>query len=84
MAAPEALPQQYLNERGEYRWGQSDLIQRAGRLVADAVTHREFSMPAGEFAMLARKLTGVFTFIAVLRSEFNGHHIAQSFLSAKR
>ena len=84
LTAPEALPAQYLNERGEYCWGQSDLIRRAGRLVADAVTHREFSMPAGEFAMLARKLTGVFTFIAVLRSEFNGHHIAQSFLSAKR
>ena len=47
-------------------------------------TDSEFSIPAGEFAMLARKLTGVFTFIAVLRSEFNGHHIAQSFLSAKR
>ena len=84
LAAPDALPAQYLNDRGEYCWGQSDLIRRAGRLVADAVTHREFSMPAGEFAMLARKLTGVFTFIAVLRSEFNGHHIAQSFLSAKR
>ncbi len=84
LAAPEALPQQYLNERGEYCWGQSELIRRAGRLVANAVTHREFSMPAGEFAMLARKLTGVFTFIAVLRAEFNGHDIAQSFLSAHR
>ncbi len=84
LAAPDALPEQYLNERGEYCWGQSDLIRRAGRLVADAVTHHEFSMPAGEFAMLARKLTGVFTFIAVLRSEFNGYHIAQSFLGAKR
>jgi hypothetical protein len=32
--------------------------------------------------MVARKLTGVFTFIAVLDAEFNGDEIAAPFLEA--
>jgi hypothetical protein len=32
--------------------------------------------------MVARKLTGVFTFIAVLDAEFNGDEIAAPFLNA--
>ena len=30
--------------------------------------------------MVARKLTGVFTFIAVLKAEFNGHDIVAPYL----
>ena len=78
---PEALPREYLNARGAYCWEQSQLIRRAGRLVAEAINSRQFAMPNGDFAILARKLTGVFTFIAVLRAEFNGHEIAERFLS---
>ena len=42
LSYPRGFAKQYLNECGEYCWGQSELIRRAGRLVADAVTHREF------------------------------------------
>ena len=31
--------------------------------------------------MVARKLTGVFTFIAVLKAEFNGHDIVKPYLT---
>jgi hypothetical protein len=44
------------------------------------MTSRQFSLPSGDFAMVARKLTGVFTFIAVLDAEFNGDEIAAPFL----
>jgi hypothetical protein len=46
------------------------------------MTSRQFALPSGDFAMVARKLTGVFTFIAVLQAEFNGDEIAAPFLDA--
>jgi predicted unusual protein kinase regulating ubiquinone biosynthesis (AarF/ABC1/UbiB family) len=69
---PAYLPAQYLNAQGQYRWGASGLMKRAGRQAAESAVSRHFSTPAREFAFVARKLTGVFTFIAVLNAEFNG------------
>lgn len=69
---PADLPTQYLNAQGQYRWGASGLMKRAGLKAAESAASRHFSTPAREFAFVARKLTGVFTFIAVLNAEFNG------------
>ena len=69
---PADLPAQYLNAQGQYRWGASGLMKRAGLQAAESAASRHFSTPAREFAFVARKLTGVFTFIAVLNAEFNG------------
>jgi predicted unusual protein kinase regulating ubiquinone biosynthesis (AarF/ABC1/UbiB family) len=66
------LPPQYFNAQGEYRWGATDLMKRAGLQAAESAASRHFSTPAREFAFVARKLTGVFTFISVLNAEFNG------------
>ena len=66
------LPKNLLNANGEYRWGASDLMKRAGKQAAASTLSRHFSTPSREFAFVARKLTGVFTFIAVLNAEFNG------------
>ena len=72
---PSELPPHLLNKRGEYCWGKSELINRTGRQVAGSVASRHFSIPSGDFALIARKLTGVFTFIAVLGAEFNAWDI---------
>ena len=74
---PELLPREYLNEKGEYCWAKSRLVTRAGKKAAASAASRHFSTPSREFAMIARKLSGVFTFIAVLNAEFNAHDIAQ-------
>lgn len=74
---PELLPPEYLNDKGEYCWAKSRLVKRAGRKAANSATSRHFSTPSREFAMIARKLSGVFTFIAVLNAEFNAYDIAQ-------
>jgi hypothetical protein len=66
------LPKNLLNANGEYRWGASDLMKRAGKQAAASTLSRHFSTPSREFAFVARKLTGVFTFVAVLNAEFNG------------
>jgi hypothetical protein len=41
-------------------------------------------MPTGDFALIARKLTGVFTFIAVLEAEFNAWELIQPFMQRYR
>ncbi len=78
LRAPEQLPKEHLNRRGEYRWAHSRLMQRAGKMAATTTTSRHFTTPSRDFALIARKLSGVFTFITVLGAEFNGHEIAMA------
>ena len=77
---PAELPPEFLNDAGEYCWGQSALLNRTGRHVAKSVTSRQFTIPSGDFALVARKLTGVFTFIAVLNAEFNAYDVIAPYL----
>jgi predicted unusual protein kinase regulating ubiquinone biosynthesis (AarF/ABC1/UbiB family) len=81
---PESLPPQYLNAQGEYCWGRSHLMQRAGKQAALSVANRHFVTPSREFALIARKLTGVFNFIAVLDAQFNAHEMVQSHIQRWR
>ena len=79
---PKRIPKERLNRRGQYRWADSGLMQRAGKMAVLSTTSGHFSTPSRDFALIARKLTGVFTFIAVLDAEFNGYdavsvHIAR-------
>ena len=78
---PETLPREYLNASGEYCWGQSQLMRRVGKNVATSAVTRHFSTPTREFAMIARKLTGVFTFIAVLNAQFNAYDLVQGHIA---
>ena len=75
---PERLPADRLNRRGQYRWASSELMQRAGKKAAINTTSRHFVPPSRDFALIARKLTGVFTFISVLGAEFNGYGLVMS------
>ena len=79
---PAELPPEYLDAQGQYRWGQSRLMHRAGKRAAASAASRHFTPPSREFALIARKLTGVFTFISVLEAQFNAYdmvagHIAR-------
>jgi predicted unusual protein kinase regulating ubiquinone biosynthesis (AarF/ABC1/UbiB family) len=78
------LPFEMLNDRGEYRWGASQLMKRASAKAAESAMSRNFSTPSREFAFVARKLTGVFTFIAVLEAEFNGAKLLKQHLARWR
>jgi predicted unusual protein kinase regulating ubiquinone biosynthesis (AarF/ABC1/UbiB family) len=75
---PAELPQAYLNDKGEYCWARSRLMKRAGKQASASLASREFATPSRDFALIARKLTGVFTFISVLEAEFNAHDIVAS------
>jgi predicted unusual protein kinase regulating ubiquinone biosynthesis (AarF/ABC1/UbiB family) len=75
---PGQLPQEYLNADGQYCWGKSRLMRRAGKQAALSATSRHFTTPSRDFALIARKLTGVFNFISVLDAQFNAHEMIQT------
>jgi predicted unusual protein kinase regulating ubiquinone biosynthesis (AarF/ABC1/UbiB family) len=77
LRSPEQLPTEYLNANGEYCWGKSQLLRRAAKKAAMATTSRHFATPSRDFALIARKLTGLFNFIAALDAEFNAHDMVQ-------
>ena len=84
LRAPEQLPAEYLNANGEYCWSKSRLMRRAGKQAALSATSRHFTPPSRDFALIARKLTGVFNFIAVLEAEFNAHEMIETHISRWR
>lgn len=84
LRAPEALPTEYLNARGEYCWGQSRLMQRVGKLAASSAATRHFATPSRDFGLIVRKLSGVFTFITVLDAQFNSHELVHRYIDEWR
>jgi predicted unusual protein kinase regulating ubiquinone biosynthesis (AarF/ABC1/UbiB family) len=78
---PEHLPPEYLNSRGEYCWAKSRLMRRAGKQAAASAASRHFSPPSRDFALIARKLSGLFNFIAKLEAEFNAHTMVEQFIN---
>lgn len=81
---PDQLPPQYLNDKGKYCWGRSQLLRRVGRQAASSMASGHFTAPSQQFSMIARKLTGVFTFIAVLNAEFNGQKLVNAHIQRWR
>lgn len=77
----DELPAEYLNAEGQYCWRRSELMRRAGKKASGYATTRHFTAPTREFALIVRKLTGVFTFISVLDAEFNAHDMALSYIN---
>src|SRR5690606_24732622 len=73
-------PAHVLNEKGEYRWGKSDLpsrlVARAGRNALSV----HFDVPPKEFIFLARKLLGAYTFLHVIEAEVRGNAVLDPFL----
>ncbi|MEP5568651.1 MAG: AarF/ABC1/UbiB kinase family protein [Halioglobus sp.] len=78
----ELLPPEYLNDNGEYCWASSRLMKRAGRQAAASAASRHFTPPSRDFALIARKLTGVFNFIAVLDAQFNACDMIEAHVAA--
>ena len=55
-------------------------MRRVGKHAAASAATRHFTTPSREFAMIARKLTGVFTFIAVLDAQFNANELVHRYI----
>jgi len=74
------IPEQALNEKGEYCWKRSDLPTRIAKRATRSAISRYFQIPPKEFVFLNRKLVGVYTFLSVLGAEFNGRDILTHYL----
>ncbi|MGH8539657.1 MAG: AarF/ABC1/UbiB kinase family protein, partial [Stenotrophobium sp.] len=70
-AASKHTPPKLLTERGEYRWGKSDLPMRAGHVAAVNALSIHFRVPPREIVFLHRRLAGVFIMLATLGAELN-------------
>lgn len=66
---PGRVPPALLNERGEYKWGDSDLPMRASQLAAKNAFSKHFRVPPREIVFLHRRLSGVFIMLATLHAE---------------
>lgn len=76
----QKTPDLELNDKNQYKWHDSQLLKRAGKLGANAIGIEGFTSPPKEFALIARKLTGVFTFVTTLRAEFNADYIIEQYI----
>ncbi len=79
LQSKEKIPASCLNADGHYQWATSGLMNRAAKKAAENAMSRHFTVPGRDFALITRKLSGVFTFIAVLNAEFDGAAIAQRY-----
>ena len=77
----DSLPKDLLNAQGQYCWSQSGLVKRAAKMAARSLGNRSFDLPSEQFALVSRKLVGVFTFITTLRAEFNGADVLAAYLN---
>jgi predicted unusual protein kinase regulating ubiquinone biosynthesis (AarF/ABC1/UbiB family) len=84
LGPPSQLPAEYLNEQGEYCWARSRLMHRAGKIAVNSAASRHFTPPSRDFALIARKLSGVFSFIAVLEAEFNAYDMVHAHIERWR
>lgn len=74
-AHPGRVPDEWITENGEYRWGSTDLPKRVSAAVAKAAMSRYFRVPPREIVFLHRRLVGVFVLIAVLGGELKSHEM---------
>ncbi len=73
-------PTYAINERGEYRWKESNLPKRVAKQAARSAISKYFKIPPKEFVFLNRKLVGVFTMISVLGAEFNAEEMLRKYI----
>jgi predicted unusual protein kinase regulating ubiquinone biosynthesis (AarF/ABC1/UbiB family) len=69
------VPAYAVNTEGHYRWAHSRLIKRAGQRALESAITPWFRLPPKEFALVTRKLSGVFAFISTIGAEFSGYAI---------
>lgn len=73
-------PTELLTGKGEYRWGDSDLPMRVGKLAAVNSISYHFRIPPREIMFLHRRIAGVFIVMATLKAELNLREVLLSHL----
>jgi predicted unusual protein kinase regulating ubiquinone biosynthesis (AarF/ABC1/UbiB family) len=66
------IPSYALDAKGNYRWADARLPERMGKKALQSAFSKNFSFPGVDFMLVARKLAGVYAFIAALDAKFDG------------
>lgn len=69
------VPEHLLTDQGEYRWGDSDLPMRVGRIASRNALSMHFRVPPREIIFLHRRLAGVFIMLSTLKSELSSRDL---------
>jgi len=68
------------DEGGLYDWRASDLLKRGGKFGSKQMLVKGFVIPPPEFVLIARKLTGVFTFVSALGAKLNSSDLLERYI----
>ncbi len=71
-AKGESIPEYAVDEQGAYCWARAKLPERMGKLALQSAFSKHFQFPGVDFMLVARKLAGVYAFIAALDARFDG------------
>lgn len=66
------IPSYALDEQGNYCWATARLPERMGKQALQSAFSKNFAFPGVDFMLIARKLAGVYAFIAALNAKFDG------------
>ncbi|MEZ5494965.1 MAG: AarF/UbiB family protein [Pseudomonadales bacterium] len=66
------IPSYALDEQGNYCWATARLPERMGKQALQSAFSKHFVFPGVDFMLIARKLAGVYAFIAALDAKFDG------------
>ena len=70
----------FLTKQGEYRWATSDHAARTVLLATKSSITKHFFVPPKDFMFVARKLSGAYTVLSVIRAEIKGDDLLAPFL----
>lgn len=73
-------PSFLLTDKGEYKWGESDLAARLSLQAGLSAANKYFTVPPRELMFLARKIMGAYTFMTVLKAEIKGYDILAPYI----
>jgi len=80
----EDIPSYAMDSQGNYCWAAAKLPKRMGKLAVYSAFSRHFVFPGIDFLLVARKLAGVYTFIATLDAKFDGSVVMEKVISTMR
>jgi len=76
----EDIPSYTMDEAGNYCWAAAKLPKRMGKLALKSAFSQHFQFPGVEFMLVARKLAGVYSFIAALDARFDGSVVMENII----
>ncbi|MCC7515823.1 MAG: hypothetical protein IT470_00630, partial [Pseudomonadales bacterium] len=80
----KSIPQDAVDEQGNYCWQAARLPTRMGKQALRSAFSEHFEFPGADFMLIARKLAGVYSFIAALDARIDGGIVMDKIIAEMR